>query len=158
MLNSRLALRTVSSAMNTRQTECDSFGASRGSMGVGESDGGLPPDELVEDADDVLADTEGLFALHEPDAGAWTQIVVAPCSPFSVSIRGEGSSVRILVRDGSRALPNLRHDPVTTPSGRGVWLVDMIASRWGSDRTADGKVVWSELSERPARARSVSAA
>jgi cytosine/adenosine deaminase-related metal-dependent hydrolase len=39
----------------------------------------------VEDGDDVLADIEGLVALHEPDAGAWTQIVVAPCSPFSVS-------------------------------------------------------------------------
>ena len=39
--------------------------ASRGSMDVGESDGGLPPDDLVEDMDAVLADTEGLFALHE---------------------------------------------------------------------------------------------
>ena len=46
--------------------------ASRGSMDVGESEGGLPPDDLVEEADDILADTEGLFALHEPDPGAWT--------------------------------------------------------------------------------------
>src|SRR3954451_663165 len=72
------------------------LGASRGSIDVGESDGGppagglgdaaggLPPDDLVEDADEVLADTEGLFALHESGPGAWTQIVVAPCSPFSV--------------------------------------------------------------------------
>ena len=61
--------------------------ASRGSMDVGESQGGLPPDDLVEDLDAVLADTEGLYALHEEGAGAWTQIVVAPCSPFSVSKR-----------------------------------------------------------------------
>jgi cytosine/adenosine deaminase-related metal-dependent hydrolase len=61
--------------------------ASRGSMDVGESQGGLPPDNLVEDPDDVLADTEGLAVLHEPDPGAWTQIAVAPCSPFSVSKR-----------------------------------------------------------------------
>jgi cytosine/adenosine deaminase-related metal-dependent hydrolase len=61
--------------------------ASRGSMDVGESQGGLPPDDLVEDPDHVLADTEGLAVLHEPDRGAWTQVVVAPCSPFSVSKR-----------------------------------------------------------------------
>ena len=61
--------------------------ASRGSMDVGESDGGLPPDNLVEDMDAVLSDTEGLHALHEEGPGAWTQITVAPCSPFSVSKR-----------------------------------------------------------------------
>jgi cytosine/adenosine deaminase-related metal-dependent hydrolase len=61
--------------------------ASRGSMDVGESQGGLPPDDLVEDPDHVLADTEGLAVLHEKGSGAWTQIAVAPCSPFSVSKR-----------------------------------------------------------------------
>jgi cytosine/adenosine deaminase-related metal-dependent hydrolase len=60
--------------------------ASRGSMDLGESDGGLPPDSLVETIDDVLADTERLVAeLHDPEAGAHVQIVVAPCSPFSVT-------------------------------------------------------------------------
>jgi cytosine/adenosine deaminase-related metal-dependent hydrolase len=62
--------------------------ASRGSMDLGESDGGLPPDELVEDADAVLAETERLAAeLHEPGPGARVQIAVAPCSPFSVTGR-----------------------------------------------------------------------
>jgi cytosine/adenosine deaminase-related metal-dependent hydrolase len=62
--------------------------ASRGSMDLGESDGGLPPDELVEDIDSVLADTERLVAeLHEPGDGARVQIAVAPCSPFSVTKR-----------------------------------------------------------------------
>ena len=61
--------------------------ARAGSMDVGESEGGLPPDDLVEDMDAVLADTEGLHALHEEGPGAWTQIAVAPCSPFSVSKR-----------------------------------------------------------------------
>ena len=56
--------------------------ASRGSMDLGASDGGLPPDELVEELDDVLADTERLVgALHEPGHGARVQIAVAPCSP-----------------------------------------------------------------------------
>jgi cytosine/adenosine deaminase-related metal-dependent hydrolase len=60
--------------------------ASRGSMDLGVSDGGLPPDELVEDVDTVLADTERLVAeLHEPGPEARVQIAVAPCSPFSVT-------------------------------------------------------------------------
>jgi cytosine/adenosine deaminase-related metal-dependent hydrolase len=62
--------------------------ASRGSMDLGVSDGGLPPDSLVEAGDDVLADTERLAGeLHEPGAGARIQIAVAPCSPFSVTGR-----------------------------------------------------------------------
>jgi cytosine/adenosine deaminase-related metal-dependent hydrolase len=62
--------------------------AARGSMDLGASDGGLPPDELVEEVDDVLADTERLAAeLHQPGAGARVQIAVAPCSPFSVTKR-----------------------------------------------------------------------
>jgi cytosine/adenosine deaminase-related metal-dependent hydrolase len=59
--------------------------ASRGSMDLGESDGGLPPDSLVEELDAILADTERLAGLHEPRPGGWTQIAVAPCSPFSVT-------------------------------------------------------------------------
>jgi cytosine/adenosine deaminase-related metal-dependent hydrolase len=58
--------------------------ASRGSMDLGESDGGLPPDSLVEDIDTILADTERLHALAD---GALVQIAVAPCSPFSVTTR-----------------------------------------------------------------------
>ncbi len=62
--------------------------ASRGSMDLGVSDGGLPPDELVEDLEAVLADTERLHAAHhEPGPGARVQIAVAPCSPFSVTGR-----------------------------------------------------------------------
>jgi len=61
--------------------------ASRGSMDLGESDGGLPPDRLVEELDAVLADTERLAALHETGPGARVQVAVAPCSPFSVTRR-----------------------------------------------------------------------
>src|SRR5207249_6048747 len=57
--------------------------ASRGSMDLGESDGGLPPDSLVEEIDDVLSDTERLAALQ--DADGMVQLAVAPCSPFSVT-------------------------------------------------------------------------
>ena len=51
---------------------------SRGSMDLGESDGGLPPDSLVEDAGTVLAETDRL-------ASRYPELVVAPCSPFSVT-------------------------------------------------------------------------
>jgi cytosine/adenosine deaminase-related metal-dependent hydrolase len=56
--------------------------ASRGSMDLGQSDGGLPPDSLAEEIDVILADTERLAALHDGDR---VQIVVAPCSPFTVT-------------------------------------------------------------------------
>jgi cytosine/adenosine deaminase-related metal-dependent hydrolase len=59
--------------------------ASRGSMDLGESDGGLPPDALVEEIDEILAETERLAALQDDDG--LVQIAVAPCSPFSVSGR-----------------------------------------------------------------------
>jgi cytosine/adenosine deaminase-related metal-dependent hydrolase len=58
--------------------------ASRGSMDLGESDGGLPPDSLVEDVDAILADTERLHGLAD---GSMVQLAVAPCSPFSVTTR-----------------------------------------------------------------------
>lgn len=62
------------------------FTASRGSMSVGESDGGLPPDVLVEREDAILADTQRLVErFHDPGHGSFVQIAVAPCSPFSVS-------------------------------------------------------------------------
>src|SRR5919108_6464298 len=59
--------------------------AARGSMDLGESQGGLPPDELVEDVDTVLEETRSAAALHDPNPGARIQVAVAPCSPFSVS-------------------------------------------------------------------------
>lgn len=62
------------------------FHAARGSMSVGESRGGLPPDRLVEDEAAILADTERLITRwHDPSRHAMLRIVVAPCSPFSVS-------------------------------------------------------------------------
>jgi cytosine/adenosine deaminase-related metal-dependent hydrolase len=60
--------------------------ASRGSMSLGESDGGLPPDSVVETDAAILADTQRLIeAYHDTSPGSMTQVVVAPCSPFSVT-------------------------------------------------------------------------
>ncbi len=62
------------------------FHASRGSMSLGESKGGLPPDEVVEDETFILFDTRrAIETYHDPEPFAMTRIVVAPCSPFSVT-------------------------------------------------------------------------
>jgi len=62
------------------------FVVSRGSMSLGESKGGLPPDDCVEREDDILADCERVIgAWHDPAPGSMLQIALAPCSPFSVT-------------------------------------------------------------------------
>jgi cytosine/adenosine deaminase-related metal-dependent hydrolase len=62
------------------------FHAARGSMSVGEKNGGLPPDSVVEAEEAILDDTRRLIeTYHDPGRFAMLRIVVAPCSPFSVS-------------------------------------------------------------------------
>ncbi len=58
----------------------------RGSMNLSQKDGGLPPDSVVQDEDEILADSERLIGRwHDRSDGAMTQIALAPCSPFSVT-------------------------------------------------------------------------
>jgi 8-oxoguanine deaminase len=60
--------------------------ASRGSMSLGESQGGLPPDSVVETEAAILQDCRRVVeAFHDPAPGAMVRVVLAPCSPFSVS-------------------------------------------------------------------------
>ena len=60
--------------------------ASRGSMSLGQSQGGLPPDSVVDTEADILADSQRLIeTYHDPNPGSMVQIVLAPCSPFSVT-------------------------------------------------------------------------
>lgn len=62
------------------------FHASRGSMSLGQSRGGLPPDDCIEDETFILEDSERLIkAHHDPSWASMTRIVLAPCSPFSVT-------------------------------------------------------------------------
>lgn len=62
------------------------FTATRGSMSVGQSQGGLPPDRVVEREDFILKDTERLIqTYHDGSLGSMLQVAVAPCSPFTVS-------------------------------------------------------------------------
>jgi cytosine/adenosine deaminase-related metal-dependent hydrolase len=62
------------------------FHASRGSMCCGKKDGGLPPDDLTQDVDVILEDCERLVKqFHDPSPFSFRQMVLAPCSPFSVT-------------------------------------------------------------------------
>jgi cytosine/adenosine deaminase-related metal-dependent hydrolase len=62
------------------------FHPTRGSMDLGASSGGLPPDEVVEDIDSILAATQQAISdFHDPSAGSMLRMGVAPCSPFSVT-------------------------------------------------------------------------
>jgi cytosine/adenosine deaminase-related metal-dependent hydrolase len=62
------------------------FHPTRGSMDLGASSGGLPPDEVTEDLDAILAGTaQAITAFHDPEPGSMLRMGVAPCSPFSVT-------------------------------------------------------------------------
>jgi cytosine/adenosine deaminase-related metal-dependent hydrolase len=75
------------------------FHPTRGAMSIGVSDGGLPPDALVEQEAAILDDCIRVIdAFHDPSEGAMTRVGVAPCSPFSVS-RDLMRDAAILARD-----------------------------------------------------------
>jgi cytosine/adenosine deaminase-related metal-dependent hydrolase len=79
------------------------FHAAHGSMSLGQSDGGLPPDSVVETADNILTESERLIlAHHDPTPGALIRIVLAPCSPFSVTPEVMRESAALARRHGIR--------------------------------------------------------
>lgn len=62
------------------------FHLCRGSMSRSKKDGGLPPDSVVQTEEEIMAETANLVkAVHQPERGGMVRIVVAPCSPFSVT-------------------------------------------------------------------------
>ncbi|MFJ3958285.1 8-oxoguanine deaminase [Arthrobacter sp. NPDC090010] len=75
----------------------------RGSMTLGEDDGGLPPQSVVQDADTILADSERLIArYHSTAPDADIHIALAPCSPFSVTREIMAQSAELAARHGVR--------------------------------------------------------
>jgi cytosine/adenosine deaminase-related metal-dependent hydrolase len=79
------------------------FHPSRGSMSLGESKGGLPPDSVVEEEEAILAHTEDMIhRFHNPAPGSMCRVVVAPCSPFSVTPQLMRDSADLARRHGVR--------------------------------------------------------
>ena len=79
------------------------FHALRGSMSLGKSKGGLPPDEAVDDEDEILRDSARLIeTYHDPAPNAMLRIALAPCSPFSVTPRLMRQSAELAREHGVR--------------------------------------------------------
>jgi cytosine/adenosine deaminase-related metal-dependent hydrolase len=79
------------------------FHPCRGSMSLGQSKGGLPPDDVVEDEDRILADTDDMIKrFHDAGAGSMCRVAVAPCSPFSVTPQLMRDSAELARRHGVR--------------------------------------------------------
>ncbi|HVS45050.1 MAG TPA: 8-oxoguanine deaminase [Verrucomicrobiae bacterium] len=92
------------------------FHAARGSMSLGQSKGGLPPDSMVESEDSILTDCQRVIdSHHDASRYAMTRIVVAPCSPFSVS-------------------PNLMRESAALARSKGVHLHTHLAETLDEER------------------------
>ena len=79
------------------------FHPTRGSMDLGASQGGLPPDSVVEDIDEILSATEdAVRRFHDPAPGAMVRVAVAPCSPFSVTGELMTRAAELARREGVR--------------------------------------------------------
>ena len=87
------------------------FHPCRGAMDLGESDGGLPPDSLVEDRDAILAASEeAIDRFHDPSPGARVRIALAPTSPFSVTRELLVETAELARRRGVRLHTHLARD------------------------------------------------
>jgi cytosine/adenosine deaminase-related metal-dependent hydrolase len=88
------------------------FHPTRGSMSLSQKDGGLPPDSVVQDDDEILADSERLVLVHHERApGAMVRIALAPCSPFSVTSDLMRRTAELAERLDVRLHTHLAEDP-----------------------------------------------
>src|SRR6266581_2304628 len=115
------------------------FHPTRGSMSLSEKDGGLPPDSVVQDDDEILADSERLVARHhDPSWGAMVRIALAPCSPFSVTPGLMRATAELAERLDVRLHTHLAEDPdedryaAETFGKRTIEHFEDVG--WGSDR------------------------
>lgn len=116
------------------------FHPTRGSMSLGQSDGGLPPDEVCQSPEEILAESERLVSVHHdrsPDA--MVRIALAPCSPFSVSTELMTATAELAERLDVRLHTHLCEDP-----GEDGFCIEMFGMRpvdyfehcgWGSNRS-----------------------
>jgi cytosine/adenosine deaminase-related metal-dependent hydrolase len=115
------------------------FHPTRGSMSLSEKDGGLPPDSVVQDDDEILADSERLVAQHhDREWGAMIRIALAPCSPFSVTPELMRATAELAERLDVRLHTHLAEDPdedrfsEETFGRRTIEQFEEVG--WGSDR------------------------
>ena len=116
------------------------FHPTRGSMSLSEKDGGLPPDSVVQDDDEILADCERLVALHhDPAPGAMVRVALAPCSHFSVTPDLMARSAELAERLDVRLHTHLAEnadDSALCEATHGCRPVEFLESvGWGSDRS-----------------------
>jgi cytosine/adenosine deaminase-related metal-dependent hydrolase len=115
------------------------FHATRGSMSLSVKDGGLPPDSVVQDDDEILADSERLVGLHhDRSPHAMVQVALAPCSPFSVTPELMRRTAELAERLDVRLHTHLAEDP-----DEDVFCAETFGCRpleyfedvgWGTDR------------------------
>jgi cytosine/adenosine deaminase-related metal-dependent hydrolase len=116
------------------------FHPTRGSMSLSQKDGGLPPDDVVSDDDEILAACEAAVTRHHDRShGSMTQIALAPCSPFSVTeqlmVRSAELAQRLDVRLHTHFAENAEDDEfsVATFGCRPTEYLERTG--WCTDRT-----------------------
>ncbi len=128
------------------------FSPTRGSMSLSVKDGGLPPDSVVQDDDEVLADSQRLVQLHhDRSPTAMTRIALAPCSPFSVSpalMRRTAELAESLDVRLHTHLAETRDEDAFCLATFGRRPVDHLDDvGWMTDRTWLAHVVWPDAAE-----------
>jgi len=116
------------------------FHPTRGSMSLSEKDGGLPPDDVVADDDEILADSESaVHRHHDPSFGAMTRVALAPCSPFSVTenlmVRTAELAERLDVRLHTHFAENAEDDEFSISTFGCRPMEYLERTGWCSDRT-----------------------
>ncbi len=116
------------------------FHPTRGSMSRSQKEGGLPPDSVVQEPDEILADSERLVAEHhDPSWGAMVRVALAPCSPFSVTPELMRETATLAERLDVRLHTHLAEDP-----DEDAFCLETYGMRpldhfeecgWGSDRS-----------------------
>nr|WP_246406560.1 8-oxoguanine deaminase [Modestobacter versicolor] len=128
------------------------FHPTRGSMSLSVKDGGLPPDSVVQEDDEILADSQRLVeAHHDRSATAMTRIALAPCSPFSVS-----TALMRRTAELAETLDVRLHTHLCETQDEDAFCLETFGRRpvdyladvgWMTDRTWLAHVVWPDAGE-----------
>ncbi|MBA3339090.1 MAG: 8-oxoguanine deaminase [Geodermatophilaceae bacterium] len=128
------------------------FHPTRGSMSLSVKDGGLPPDSVVQDDDDILADSQRLVEIHhDRTAASMLRIALAPCSPFSVS-----TELMEATADLAERLDVRLHTHLCETEDENDFCLERFGRRpvdyfedvgWGTSRSWIAHCVWPEAAE-----------